>query len=54
MSKNEHRNYVTLKCTECGFELRPTSKNKNNTKERLELNKFCPTCKKVVVFKEKK
>ena len=26
MAKNENRNFVTMKCTECGKELRPTSK----------------------------
>ena len=35
MAKNENRNFVTLKCTECGSELRPTSKNKKNTPDRL-------------------
>ena len=30
MAKNDNRNYVTMKCTVCGEELRPTSKNKKN------------------------
>ncbi len=54
MAKNENRNYVILKCSVCGYELRPTSKNKKNTTERLELNKYCPKCKRVVLVKEKK
>lgn len=54
MAKKENRSLVTLKCTECGYEIRPTSKNKKNTTDRLELNKYCPTCKKTVVFREKK
>lgn len=54
MAKNENRNYVTMKCTNCGVELRPTSKNKKNTPDRLEVKKYCSKCKKVVVAKEKK
>ena len=50
MAKNENRNFVTV----CGRELRPTSKNKKNTTERLEIKKYCPNCKKAVVAKEKK
>ena len=30
MAKNENRNFVNMRCTECGTELRPTSKNKKN------------------------
>ena len=54
MAKNENRNYVTMRCTECGMELRPTSKNKKNNPERLEVKKYCPKCRKSVVAKEKK
>ncbi len=54
MAKNENRNFVTLKCTECGSELRPTSKNKKNTPDRLEVKKYCSKCKKQTVAKEKK
>ena len=28
MAKNENRKEVTIKCTNCGKELRPVSKNK--------------------------
>ncbi len=54
MAKNDNRNVVTIKCTECGSELRPTSKNKRNTPERLEKKKYCPKCRKSTVAKEKK
>ena len=37
MAKNENRKEVTIKCTNCGKELRPVSKNKKNNPERLEL-----------------
>lgn len=54
MAKNENRVDITLKCTVCGKQLRPTSKNKKNTTERLELKKFCPNCRKSVTVKEVK
>ena len=54
MAKNENRNYVTMKCSVCGEQLRSTSKNKKNNPERLEIKKYCPKCRKSVVAKEKK
>jgi len=54
MAKNENRNFVNMRCTECGSELRPTSKNKKNNPERLEIKKYCSKCRKSVVAKEKK
>ncbi len=54
MAKNENRNYVTMKCTVCGKELRPVSKNKKNVTDRLELKRYCSNCKKTVAAKEKK
>ena len=54
MAKNENRNYVTLKCTVCGEELRCTSKSKKNTPERLEVKKYCKKCHKHQIVKEKK
>lgn len=52
--KNENRNPVELKCTVCDYIIRPTEKNKANTPDKLEINKFCKVCKKTQVFKEKK
>lgn len=54
MAKNENRIYVTLVCTECKKENYTTPKNKKNTPDKMELNKFCPTCNKVTQHKEKK
>ena len=54
MAKNENRSYVTLVCTECKNENYMTSKNKKNTTEKLEINKYCSTCNKHTVHKEKK
>ena len=54
MAKNENRSFVKMKCTVCGTELRPTSKNKKNNPERLEVKKYCPKCRKSVAVKEAK
>lgn len=54
MKKGSSRNSVILKCTVCGEEQYITSKNKKNNPDRLEKKKYCPHCKKVEVFKEKK
>jgi large subunit ribosomal protein L33 len=52
--KGEARQRITLKCTVCGEENYRTQKNKRNTTERLELNKFCAKCRKVTPHKEEK
>lgn len=52
--KGEARERITLGCTACKEENYRTEKNKKNTTERLELNKFCPKCRKTTVHKEKK
>jgi len=52
--KGENRERITLRCTVCKSENYRTEKNKKNTTERLELNKFCPKCKKSTEHKESK
>ena len=52
--KNENRQEVSLKCSECKNINYTESKNKKNTTERLELNKFCKFCRKVTAHKEQK
>lgn len=52
--KGEARANITLVCTECKNENYRTPKNKRNTPERLELNKYCKHCKKTTEHKEKK
>ena len=55
MAKNkENRGLVSLICEECKSPNYNVSKNKKNTIERLELNKFCNKCRKVTTHKEKK
>ncbi len=48
--KGEARERITLQCTVCKEENYRTE----NTTDRLELNKFCPKCRKSTTHKEKK
>lgn len=52
--KNENRVLVSLVCEECKTPNYTVSKNKKNTTERLELNKYCSKCRKTTTHKEKK
>lgn len=54
MAKIGNRQYKTLTCTVCKSYSYRTDKNVKNTPERLELNKYCPKCKKHTTFKEEK
>ena len=48
------RETIILSCTECGNRNYNTQKNKKNNPERIQMKKFCPTCKKRTVHKESK
>ncbi|QHT60226.1 50S ribosomal protein L33 [Paenibacillus lycopersici] len=43
---------ITLACTECSARNYMTTKNKKNDPNRLELNKYCPSQKKVTLHRE--
>lgn len=45
---------VTLACTECNQRNYNTMKNKKNTPDRLEMNKYCKFCKKHTLHRETK
>ena len=45
---------ITLRCSECKQRNYNTNKNKKNTPDRLELNKYCPFCRKHTVHNETK
>ncbi len=45
---------VTLACTECKQRNYNTMKNKKNTPDRLEMNKYCRFCKKHTLHRETK
>ena len=52
--KSAVRTLVVLNCTECKAYSNNTEKNRRNTPDRIELKKFCPVCRKVQVFREKR
>lgn len=52
--KNESRVLVTLKCSECKEANYRESKNTQNTTAKLNLNKYCPKCRKTTEHKESK
>ena len=54
MAKKLARQVVVLECTVCGHKNYTSTKNINNTKEKLELKKFCTKCKKHTLHKEVK
>ena len=51
---SEMREVITFVCTECKRKNYTSNKNKMNTKERLELPKFCNWCRKHTKHKEEK
>ncbi|BBO23370.1 MAG: 50S ribosomal protein L33 [Chthonomonadaceae bacterium] len=52
--KGEAREIIRIVCTEDGKNYYTTTKNKNNTKDRLELMKFNPNLRKMTLHREKK
>ena len=45
---------IVLSCTECKQRNYNKFKNKKNTPERLEMNKYCRFCKKHTLHRESK
>ena len=45
---------ITLRCSECKQRNYNTMKNKKNTPDRLERNKYCPFCRKHTLHTETK
>jgi len=54
MAKKRARTYVGLVCEECKQQNYVTEKNKLNTPDPLELQKYCKKCKKVTRHKQMK
>ncbi|RCW40308.1 MULTISPECIES: 50S ribosomal protein L33 [unclassified Halanaerobium] len=48
------REIITLECTECKNRNYSTKKNKSNTRDRLELKKYCKFCKEHTLHRETK
>lgn len=47
-------NMIKLECVDCKRVNYHSRKNKKTLKDRLELKKFCPFCKKHILHKETK
>lgn len=52
MAKAEIRIVCKLECTECKRWNYSTTKNKRNDPDRLNKNKYCPTCRKHTPHRE--
>jgi large subunit ribosomal protein L33 len=48
------RDIITLACTDCKNRNYTTTKNKKTTPDKLEMKKYCPTCRKHTAHKETK
>jgi len=48
------REIISMACSVCKSRSYATMKNKKNDPDRLELNKFCPVCRKHTPHKEVK
>ena len=45
---------ITLACTECKRRNYDTMKNKKNNPDRIEFNKYCPSCRNHTLHRETK
>ncbi|MCI0470290.1 MAG: 50S ribosomal protein L33 [Candidatus Aminicenantes bacterium] len=54
MAKSDKRVKIQMKCADCDEKNYSTFKNKVNTTGKLNLSKYCPTCRKHTVHKEVK
>ncbi len=54
MAKKDVRMTITLACTVCKERNYTTQKNRRNDPNRIELNKYCPRCRKHTQHKEQK
>ena len=48
------REQAILKCTVCGNENYFTTRNKKTHPTKIEIQKYCPTCRQKTLHKEKK
>ena len=53
-AKKGGRDFVAMECSVCGNRNYRTSKQMRGTTTKLELTRFCNTCRKHVAHKEKK
>ncbi len=53
-AKKGARDYVAMECAVCGSRTYRTSKQLRGSTTKLELKKYCSTCRKHIEHKEKK
>jgi len=54
MAGKENRVVVTLACSDCRSRNYVTQKNRQKTKDRLQLKKYCSDCRKHTLHREAK
>ena len=54
MAKKDVRMTITFACTECKERNYTSQKNRRNDPNRLEINKYCPRCRKHTSHRETK
>jgi len=54
MAKKDTRPVITLECTECKERNYTTEKSRRNDPQRMELKKYCSTCRKHTMHRETK
>ncbi|MCD6310530.1 MAG: 50S ribosomal protein L33 [Candidatus Eremiobacteraeota bacterium] len=52
MAKKEVRQVITLACQVCKSRNYSTEKSRHHNPDRIELKKYCPTCRKHTSHKE--
>ena len=50
--KSAVRTVINLSCEDCNNSLYTSEKNRRNSPDRIELKKFCKTCRSHRMFKE--
>jgi large subunit ribosomal protein L33 len=50
--KGENRIIINMACVDCKGRTYTTTKNKKNDTGRLEIKKYCPTCREHKVYRE--
>jgi large subunit ribosomal protein L33 len=52
VAKKDDRNVITFACSDCRSRTYTSTKSRRNDPDRLELNKFCPRCRRHRVHRE--
>jgi|LDZU01.1.fsa_nt_gi large subunit ribosomal protein L33 len=52
MAKKGARQFIGLVCAACGQQNYVSQKNKTNTPQKVNIKKYCPSCRKTTDHKE--